>query len=965
MKRFAQQVRRLYGWQLVCGSINLICTFIATILLGEAVVYAQSSAETRALQWLAGTNVQNLDGSWGSSDELKPLFTVNAVLAFDSMRQRNVAYYKGITWLENHAFPNVDYKARRILALAPRGNNVQEDYDYLMLAQDLAVLGNGGWGLTPNYVSSALDTALVLQACSAAACSSGTILPALQYLRDTQTSGAWSVGLGVGSDPITTAHVLQALIPYRALYPTYVTSAEIAGAVAAIVALVPSTQTSLLKAHAAVALLQENSASAHGQLLLNSLRSEQLSNGSWTGDAYITAMAVRALAVGNGLASAAFSALADPVFVPDAKLREAINMALGKNKGDALTKGDLSRLTSLNALGMGIKNIRGLEYAINLQSADLRSNFISDISNLRNLNSLADVKLAGNPLSSTVDSDGDGAFDEEEGFAGTHPFNSASHPIFHVQGDVAGLQALKNALGAVGQLTDAWHVIWEDLDGDTDLDVVIYVHGADEQWDVLSCSYDCGGPSTYWGSSRGQLWLFENDNGAFALRAWNPGEDRPNGDVSDLLVFDYNNDGKKDLLLVLHPVYTNISSQDTNAQHRDLVLMKNIKNAPSSPLGFADVTQTVGLPGPTYWGANTWGAVVVDLNRDGYPDIFTEANPGRFWQFNPSSQTFQDVMPSTGLPNNLSQAIAVDLDNDGDLDIVSASGGNEGVLRIFKNSGTGTFTQIANPSVTSLTPLVTNGWITKLIPADYNHDGLLDLVVFRTVTTPADYAGSSLRLVQNRSTTQQLDLALDTIVTGFEQSNSSNDFSYGGAVGDIDNDGDFDVLISSLIATDWTTLYRNNGDLSYTKLGATTNIRRNGNEAPMFGDLNGDGRLDVWLPPGHSPGLPFKDYLYTNLESGSHYLTINLIGKILTTIPSSSKDALGARVKVALPGGATQWQQVLAGYGMPHALHFGLGAATSATVTVYWPSGAQTTKTYAVGNPLPDTIDQYVTISEP
>ena len=60
-------------------------------------------------------------------------------------------YYRGITFIENHAAPSTDYTARRILVLAPHGDYMQPDLTLIQAAQMLVAqvpTGNNGWGLT-------------------------------------------------------------------------------------------------------------------------------------------------------------------------------------------------------------------------------------------------------------------------------------------------------------------------------------------------------------------------------------------------------------------------------------------------------------------------------------------------------------------------------------------------------------------------------------------------------------------------------------------------------------------------------------------------------------------------------------------------------------------------------------------------------------------------------------------------
>ncbi len=75
--------------------------------------------------------------------------------------------------------------------------------------------------------------------------------------------------------------------------------------------------------------------------------------------------------------------------------------------------------------------------------------------------------------------------------------------------------------------------------------------------------------------------------------------------------------------------------------------------------------------------------------------------------------------------------------------------------------------------------------------------------------------------------------------------------------------------------------------------------------------------------------------LRNDLKPGNHWLRIKLTGT------RSNRAAIGARVTVEF-GGRRQSQTVLSQSSFTSAsdltLHYGLGAATSAQITVHWPS---------------------------
>jgi Leucine-rich repeat (LRR) protein len=83
----------------------------------------------------------------------------------------------------------------------------------------------------------------------------------------------------------------------------------------------------------------------------------------------------------------------------DPNLEQAVRNTLGIPAGQPITRADMTRLTSLDASGMNIQNLSGLEYAINLQTLWLFDNQISNISPLANLTNLQELWLGENQIS--------------------------------------------------------------------------------------------------------------------------------------------------------------------------------------------------------------------------------------------------------------------------------------------------------------------------------------------------------------------------------------------------------------------------------------------------------------------------------------------------------------------------------------------------------------------------------------
>ena len=85
--------------------------------------------------------------------------------------------------------------------------------------------------------------------------------------------------------------------------------------------------------------------------------------------------------------------------IPDENLRAAIEDALDKSSGEAITVEEMESLTELQARYLGIKDLTGLEHATGLKELVLWSNEIVDLTPLANLTSLETLRLATNRIS--------------------------------------------------------------------------------------------------------------------------------------------------------------------------------------------------------------------------------------------------------------------------------------------------------------------------------------------------------------------------------------------------------------------------------------------------------------------------------------------------------------------------------------------------------------------------------------
>ncbi len=113
--------------------------------------------------------------------------------------------------------------------------------------------------------------------------------------------------------------------------------------------------------------------------------------------ARIAAAAV-ALAILAALLAPGAAAQTAGISIPDAGLRSAIESALGKQPGDAITEGDMALVGILDAGNAGITNLDGLQHAVNLRALYLQGNSISDASSLAGLARMQVLLLHGNDI---------------------------------------------------------------------------------------------------------------------------------------------------------------------------------------------------------------------------------------------------------------------------------------------------------------------------------------------------------------------------------------------------------------------------------------------------------------------------------------------------------------------------------------------------------------------------------------
>ncbi len=254
---------------------------------------------------------------------------------------------------------------------------------------------------------------------------------------------------------------------------------------------------------------------------------------------------------------------------------------------------------------------------------------------------------------------------------------------------------------------------------------------------------------------------------------------------------------------------------------------------------------------------NGAGVAIGDINNDGLPDLFFSGNmvSSRLY-LNKGNMKFEDITESAGVKTSkwATGATMVDINDDGLLDIyVSVSGreGSKGSDRanlLFINNGDGTFTEEA-----ARYGIADTGYSTHAVFLDYNGDGYLDLFVLNN--SPKDFARGAADThpfgVKTGSpegyNTLYRNNGDGTFTDVSKQAGILRQIGYGlgVAVADVNRDGRPDIYVSNDVAPN-DVLYINNGDGTFSDKAAT--LLKHTSVAGMgvdIADFNNDGWPDI------------------------------------------------------------------------------------------------------------------------
>ena len=387
--------------------------------------------------------------------------------------------------------------------------------------------------------------------------------------------------------------------------------------------------------------------------------------------------------------------------------------------------------------------------------------------------------------------------------------------------------------------TNTGRLIPGDLDGDGDMDI-IEANGGVAASQTIEQNY------IYFDSA--SFDLVEKDQGGFIATE----------------IFDADNDGDMDMWGV-----------GTSFQR---IIKLNDGSGSYSVTDYSEVTAT------------SYETLSVDVNDDGYLDI-VEANrnsTNALWLNDGAGAFSSQTNPFGSTSGYYHDAVAADVDGDGDQDVIFSDGesyGNGGEMQLWLNDGTGDFSAVTDPFGGT-----SNENIFDFDAGDVDNDGDIDAVIPEddgtilylndgagTFTDSGEVFGVSFGLAQMGDMND--DGWLDIVVHGtqiylnqggtFSENAIEIDSSLTMTNGvfrlyDLDGDNDLDVLAGVEADTGgYNVIYRNYGNLSFVKEVGWFNST-DPTRYLTVGDYDGDGDIDIF---GRNAGYYGEHRWYENRQS--------------------------------------------------------------------------------------------------
>jgi len=283
---------------------------------------------------------------------------------------------------------------------------------------------------------------------------------------------------------------------------------------------------------------------------------------------------------------------------------------------------------------------------------------------------------------------------------------------------------------------------------------------------------------------------------------------------------------------------------------------------------FADVAELRGVDNDNALGRGaSWG----DYDNDGDMDLAISNLPPTDKSTHIPTTLYKNLLKETGEPNfqnvtreaqlfrkgneddrkiggigNTGAGIAwADYDNDGDLDLYWKCADFDIENALFRNNGDGTFTDVTEETGTGVLEFVLEA-NSQGAPSwtDVNHDGYVDLLVTNEGDKKILFLNDQEGSFRNITTSFRPP-------SGVVFLNPGN--ANGACIGDIDNDGDLDVFLSTSDQANrlYISLLKDTGQLNYKDITLTSGVsHKSGARGCAMGDFDNDGLIDIYVNNG-------------------------------------------------------------------------------------------------------------------
>lgn len=273
-----------------------------------------------------------------------------------------------------------------------------------------------------------------------------------------------------------------------------------------------------------------------------------------------------------------------------------------------------------------------------------------------------------------------------------------------------------------------------------------------------------------------------------------------------------------------------VDTDNRRAPLADLYRYEVLEPGPRSEAVYADTSAVIGTQDVRH----SRQVVIADLNGDTYPDVvvanYNETNSVYF--YNPVAGRLEDVtLQALGVQQSerTTSVVAVDVDGDDDLDLIFANEGQRN--RIYINNGQGRFDDVTFRVVDGNPRMPEETWSSVMLLADdFNGNGSIDLFVVNN-----SLGGEQNRLLFNNGKGVFTDASQYMLTPPADQ-------SVWAIAGDVDGDGDTDIVVINRAQNHIVWLNSGKGVFQRREITAASAAQAQGGELV---DVDGDGDLDL------------------------------------------------------------------------------------------------------------------------